>query len=169
MRLKDLTTEEILKRVLNSEKLRDEFDEAIQEREMDYINDMLSHFNTRCADWSVGPWNPSYLKCNEASEYVYCAREMVDVYGGSVKTLKALSHAEKLRGTNLFEHYADKLARCIESDLKEICRGIEQTSYDIYCRKETDVLLDYCEMFAEWAIDDVMIDEEGELYKTVKL
>lgn len=170
MRLKDLSNEEILKRILDSDKLRERFDLAVQESEMDYINEILRCFNARCAEWSIGPYNRNYFRCKDASEFVYQAREMADMYIASDKTLKVLDHAEKLRGTNLFEHYADKLADCIESDLCEYAKGIEDLSYDIYCRKSTPVLLDFCEMFAEWGIDDVMIDEEDEkLYQVAYL
>lgn len=162
MKLKDLPTEEILKRIYESDTLREKFDSAVQDSDMNYINDILSHFNARSANWSIGPYNRNYFCCKDASEFVYCAREMTDMYSASEKTLKVLDHVEKLRGTNLFEHYADKLAGCIESDLCEIVKGIEDMSYDIYCRKVTPVLLDFCEWFAEWAIDDVLIDEDDE-------
>lgn len=170
MKLKDLTNEEILSHILNSDELRTRFDDAVQESEMNYVNDIIGCFNRRCARWSIGPYNHNYFECTDASEFVYCAREMVDMYGASRKTLKVIAHAEKLRGTNLFEYYADKLADCIEADLCEICRGIEDISYDIYCRKETDVLLDYIDCFAEWLFDDVIVDEDDDtMYKIVYL
>lgn len=165
MKLKDLSNEKILKRVFESDRLRQRFNEAVQESEMDYINEILRCFNNRCADWSIGPYNRNYFECKKSSEFVYCAREMADMYSASDKTLKALSHCEKLRGTNLFEHYADKLADCIESDLCEMCDGIEDMCYDIYCEKETPVLLDMCEWFAD-RLDDVLIDEDtDEIYR----
>lgn len=169
MRLKDLSNEEILKRILDSDKLRERFDMAVQDSEMDYINDILHCFNARCAEWSIGPYNRNYFQCKDASEFVYCAREMADAYSASEKTLKVLEHTEKLRETNLFEHYADKLAECIEADLCEMCRGIEDVCYEIYCREVTPTLLDFCEMFAEWSLDNVMIDEDDRIYENVYL
>lgn len=161
MRLKDLDYDEILKRVLASDILREKFDRYIQDTEMYYIDEQLSHFNMRCADWSIGPYNPNHFSCKEPSEFVYCARDMVDMYGCSDKTEKLLSHCEKLRGTNLFEHYADKLADAIEDDFISICKGIEEACYDVYCQKPTTTLRDYIECFADNYIDDVLIDEEN--------
>lgn len=162
MRLKDLPADEILERVLESDKLREKFEAAVQEYEMGYISDILDCFGTRCADYSIGIYNRNYFYCTDASEFVCRAREMADMYGASEKTLKVLARAEKLRGTNLFEHYADKLAECVESDLCEYARAIEDLSYDIDCRNATPTLLDYCRWFAECAIGDEMIGEDGE-------
>lgn len=169
MRLKELSNEDILKRILDSDTLREKFDNYIQESEMNYINDILKHFNAKCAEWSIGPYNQNYFKCWDAYEFVFQAREMVDMYGASDKTLRILFQVEKLRDTNLFEHYANKLASCIEADLCEYCKGIEDMSYDIYCRKMTPGLLDFCEGFAEYVLDDVMIDEDDRLYHVVYL
>lgn len=170
MRLKDLSNEEILKRILASDKLRERFDAAVQESEMNYIDEILHSFNNRCADWSIGPYNRNYFKCTEPSEFVYCARQMVDSYGASDKTMKVLSHCEKLRGSNLFEHYANKLADCIEADLCEMCDGIEDICYDIYCQNVTPILLDMCEWFADSRLDDVMLDEDTEeVYRIERL
>lgn len=169
MKLKNLPSEEALKYALASDKLRERFNDYVQECEMDYISEILSCFNYRSANWSIGLYNQNYFHCEQADELVYCARKMVNCFGASAKTEKALKHAEKLIGTNLFEYHANKLANCIEADLCEICDGIDDVCYDIYCREVTPTLCDYWETFASVAIDEVTIEEDGTLCERVFL
>lgn len=160
MKLKDLSNEEILTRVLASDKLNAMFKDYVTESEMDYIEEILGCFNSRCADWSIGPHNHNYFHCTNATEFVYRARDMADCFSGSEKTLKLLAHCEKLRDTNLFEHYADKLAESIEDELCRMVRGIEDVCFEIHLKRPTDTLLDYIECFVANYLDDVLIEED---------
>lgn len=167
-KLNSLPHKEILHYVMQSKRLREKLDSYISETEMDWLEEKLHLFwkYGRCADWSIGPYNPNYFRVMDASAFLYSVEDSMEHFGCSPKLQSMAEQCRKLRDTNLFAHQVGKLCNLYyEEELHPIVKQIEDCSYDIYCKNETERLMDYVEIFADNYLGDIYINSRNQLVR----
>lgn len=165
-KLVSLSNKEILTYVLSSSELRDRFDKYIYEGEMDYLSDKTSCFKGRAANWQLGTCCHNYFEVKDCDEFVAGVAESIRCFGGTEKLTKLTKQCERLWGSNLYEHMVDKLCEMYyEQELKPIINWIEQVSMYIYNEEPHEDLFDYVDYFAECCLDDIWINDKGEMIR----
>lgn len=156
--------EYILKKVLNSDKLRQEFDDVIMSNEMDYIEEKLRCFESGCIDYSIGMYAPNYFKIKKAKDFLCGVQKSISNFGASQKLESLCKLCEGLECSNLFEYHIQKLCDLYyEEQLKANIDYAEELSFAIYQKDETNKeLLFQLENF-EWALDGIYVDNQDRL------
>ena len=168
MLLKELPLEKLFEVVSNSVTLRSSFDNYVWESEYDYISDKLQVMRPAISDYEIGLCNRNFMRVSDYSEFVNCARECEKSFGLSINCKKKLSQCEKLRGTNLFEHYAKALAEMwFKDEIQDIVKWCEDMSYEIYCGKHNTDIDDYLSCWAE-NVGYIYNEEDGCVYEPMR-
>lgn len=133
--LSKIDTKEFLSVVFKHEELRDKLYDCIHDSEFYYLNNKLDCFSFSCADWSIGTYNSNFLRIKDSSEFLSCVQNSISKFGCSDYLQKMVDHAEKLRGTNLFEHYVKVVGSIyLQEELQATCDWLEDISFTIYCK-----------------------------------
>ena len=161
----ELSAEEFRNVVMNSKELCEKLYGLIADSEMVIIEDKISTVKDGLKDWSVGGFNDNYLLVDDASAFLEGVRDSIETFGGGDDLENDVSHCSKLNGTNLFRHYAERLANLyLEDELQPICDYISD------CYDETHGygdfgknVGDYLDVFLE-DVGDYLYDDESKLY-----
>ena len=163
-KFKDLSLDELKEIVNGSEKLRKELDNYIQDTEMCWLSEKLDCVKSSLKDWCVGFFTNSYINVRNYDSFLDGVKKSIKSYGASKKLEKLVSHCEKLRGTNLFEHYAEKVEEVFfEEEFQPIIDFVEEASDELYCGKVGAKSEDYLECFF-FSYEDYLFDEENKIF-----
>lgn len=154
----------ILKKVLNSNELRQKFDNCIVNNAYSYIEEKLRCFNAGCIDYEVGFCCYNYLKVKNAIEFVIGVRKSINYFGGTERLEKQCSLCEKLKNSNLFNYHIKKLCDMYyEEELKAEIDYASELSYAIYNKDEKNKELQFQLESFEWELDKIYVDSQDKL------
>ena len=165
-KLLSFSQEYILNKVLNSKELSEKFDNCISDNTMYYVSDKLACFCHNAVDYSIGVYNPNYFRVKDANKFLFGVYKSISSFCSSKKLEQLYNLCEKLkeRGSNLYEYHVTKLAQMyFEQELEQDVKYAEDLSFAIYQKDETNKeLLFQLENF-EWTIDNIYVDNAGNL------
>lgn len=166
----EMTNDEIVAIINKSKLLRDKLDNYIQDCEMDYLSDKLSCVKKSLSDWSVGFYQPSYIEVRDCEDFVDGVLEHEKCFGLSDKCSRLARQCNKLRGTNLFEYYAEKLKDLyFKEEYEDVIDFVEDCGYELYQGEVGEKCYDYIECWV-YNFEDWLYDEETEtIYDPYKL
>lgn len=156
--------EYILKKVLNSDELRQKFDDCISDNALSYIDEKLSCFKGECIEYEIGFCCYNYLKVKNAIEFLIGVRKSIDYFGSTERLEKQCSLCEKLENSNLFNYHIKKLCDMYyEEELKPEIDYASELSYAIYNKDEKNKELQFQLEIFEWALDGIYVDNQDRL------
>lgn len=165
-KIAELTKEQIRELVANVETLREQFSKRIQDGEMFWLEEKLDCIKSGCSDWSIGFYNRNYISVGDGREFVDGVLASIRSFGSSDKLERLAQHCDRLKSTNLFGHYVEKLADCyLKEEIKPICDYVEDLNYKLYLHEVTPEMDDYLDIFAE-DIADYIFDEDNKILYT---
>lgn len=167
----DMTTGEVIDVINQSKELLDMLEEAVQECEMNYISDKLGCFERGSIEYSIGFYNDNYFNVKDNDLFVEGVRETCKHFGLTTDTEKMLNMVEKLRGTNLYDYWCERLAeKYEETELESVVKMVEDIGYDLSCGKVSEYAADYVDIFVMNDIGDYLWDKDTKtFYKPVKV
>lgn len=159
---------DILEKIYNSDKLRRDFDDYMQDVENNYLADICDRLQG--CEYSIGLFNRNFISPRNMADFLDGAGDIDGCFGGSEALEKEVRHAEGLRGSNLFEYACRKVAAALLDWLDAFCAGVEDVSYKIYQHEVCDEALQYVEMFAENGhLDGIYVTNDGGLCRLERL
>ncbi|MDD5862613.1 MAG: hypothetical protein PUD15_08705 [Prevotella sp.] len=148
-----------------SKKLCDILDGIIQDSEMDYINDKLMCFCDGAVAYSIAFFERSWMMVRDADLFVEGVRNSCDNYGLSEKSENLLKYTEKLKGTNLFNSYANKLCNLyFKEEIKTTLDWVEGCSKELYAETVGEKSSQYIEELQFNQFGDYLWDEDAETF-----
>lgn len=171
-KLSKCSTEQALAIVLNSKHLSQLFENRILEEEFDYLSDKIHCFPRGSVDYSYGVCSPSWMTVNHPSDFMIGVVRSIQSFGGSERLKKLVEYTERLEGTNLYEHYVEKVCSLyFKEEFLSTIEWLEDIGMRIYNKDDKDPeLLEQlsnkidCDMF-----DDVYVNGSGESVRMDRL
>ena len=156
--------EYILKQVLNSDELRQKFDDCTINNAWSFIDDKLRCFERGCIDYEISFCSYNYFKVKNAIEFLIGVRKSIDCFGRTERLEKQCSLCEKLENSNLFNYHINKLCDMYyEEELKSVIDDANDLSYAIYEKDEKNEKLQFQLDNFKWAIDNIYVNNAGRL------
>lgn len=171
-KLNTLEPKQILSVILDSETLREKFENNIIDSEMSWLSDKIDCFERGAIDYCFGVACHCYFNVCDNLGCLNGISESIKNFGSSERLAKMLKWSEKLSGTNLFSYSVQKVADLYFSEefLTPI-HYLEEIGYKIYCKdKNSADLLEYVDNgYIDNIIDGVYINENGDPVKMARL
>lgn len=149
--LSELSTSELLNVIEDNETLSNRLYELIEQSAMDWVGEKLEVIRNSLKDWSIGFYNYNFLDVVDYEKFVDSLVEYKGIFGLSDKADKLLSHCLKLRWSNLFEYYAERLKDLILDEEFNSETDIDYNNMEYY----TEI---YADQF-----DDYLINDDGDI------
>lgn len=149
--LSELSTSELLSVIEDNETLQNRLYELIEDSSMYWVGEKLEILSNSLKDWSIGFYNYNFLDVVDYEKFVDSLVEYKGIFGLSDKAGKLLSHCLKLRWSNLFDYYAERLKDLILDEEFNSETDIDYNNMEYY----TEI---YADQF-----DDYLINDDGEI------
>jgi len=171
-RFGDMTIEELEGVVNRSKELREKLDNFIQDTESYWLDERLSCVWDSLEKWSVGFYEPSYIKVSDWKGFLEGVKKCEKAFGCSERVRKKIAQCEKLWWCNLFEHHVKILKEMwYEDEIKSTIDYVEAAGLELYDGAVGEKSRNYLEdFFMNYGLEDYLYDEEnGIFYKPIKL
>lgn len=162
----DMTIDEVINVINQSEELRDMFDQKMRESARDYILDNLACFDGKSVSYSISACELSYFRVKDTYSFFEGVEKARDVFRLVGKTGKLFNRCKKLRGTNLFDYWAKRLCESYyETQFKNITDFIQDACFELHqgsVGEKSKVYVVY--FFYGTVIADYLWDEETKTF-----
>lgn len=163
----ELTVEKQIELLKRDKKLREKFDNYVQDCEMDWLTEKLHCITPYLSDWSLGFWNHNFISVKDYDGIIDGIDKSVYCYGSTPELEKLLAMCKKLRDrcSNLFEYHAKRLVEMFyQQELVMIVNYTENVCYKICSEDFNDAEVDgYIEPFF-YNLSEYLLDEENNKY-----
>lgn len=172
--LSEISLEEFADIVLQTEDLRTQFSEYIQESEIEiYLGFKIACFERGILCYEYGTYCHSYMQVRKRYGYVDYSdavqaligvQKSIKDYGSSPELEKMAEYCNKLDGTNLFIYYVEKLVeKYFKEEFIPTIDWVEDMDYKLYCGEMPDDLAPALEIFQQ-TFDGYLYDRENKTY-----
>lgn len=145
--LSELSTSELLSVIEDNETLQNRLYELIEDSSMYWVGEKLEILSNSLKDWSIGFYNYNFLDVVDYEKFVDSLVEYKGIFGLSDRADKLLSHCLKLRWSNLFDYYAERLKDLILDEEFNSETDIDYNNMEYY----TEI---YADQFDDYLIND---------------
>lgn len=152
--LSELSTSELLNVIEENDSLSNRLYELIEQSSMYWVGEKLEIIRNSLKDWSIGFYNYNFLDVVDYEKFVDSLVEYKGIFGLSDKADKLLSHCLKLRWSNLFDYYAERL--------KDLILDEEFNSETDINNNDKETMEYYTEIYAD-QFDDYLINDDGDI------
>lgn len=164
-KFREMKVEDVIGIINKSMELREILDCYVQQSEMDFIGEKISEFSKSAIEYSISPFERSYLYPTDNDAFLEGVEKSGKSYGLGNRTEKYLSICKKVKGTNFYGWWVKKLcASYYSEEIEPALKWIEDCSYELYHGNVGEKSRDYVDMLIESTIGDYLWDKETETY-----
>ena len=167
--LNELPMEQVEKLIIGTKELKEQFEEYINETEMDYIRDKILCVRGSLENYSIGTCQHNYIEVKDYKAFIDGVEKCSRNYGSSESLDSLVKQAQRLSHTNLFEHYAKKVKdKWMKEEILPTIEWIEKCGYTLYKGELSDDMKSLLECYVSNIPPLYFFDNDNnKLYKQI--